>query len=138
MSKDSNINSRRQFLTLAGTAALTGVAANAVAQAHQHTPGMDMKGAEMPGHDITPPSQTSAGSKLRQGKTYTPNGWTLPYKMNGGVKEFRLTGIVAIKPPLTKNFDCQFEVFHVKLIDACNGKFHFRFQGQNQLGKRFD
>ena len=27
---------------------------------------------------------------IMPGKTYTPNGWTLPYKMVGGVKEFHL------------------------------------------------
>ena len=88
---ENSNNSRRQFLTMAGATALTGVAVHAFAQDHASMPGMDMKGMEMPPVDAKPAASTTVPPKtLTAGKTYTPNGWTLPYKMNGGVKEFHL------------------------------------------------
>ena len=81
MSEAENNNSRRQFLTLAGTSALAGVAATAFAQDHTAMPGMAIPA------EASPPLPRHL---FPSGKTYTPNGWTLPYKMNGGVKEFHL------------------------------------------------
>ncbi len=82
MSNDQNNASRRQFLTLAGATAFTGVASAAFAQDHVHMPGMTM-----PAEAAKPMPLPQLASK---GKTYTPNGWTLPYKMVAGVKEFHL------------------------------------------------
>jgi len=91
----TNQSGRRQFLgmasTLAGGAAFSTLA---LAQGNAATP------ASMPGMDhsqhamapVTPPPTTPelALQKPKPGRIYTPNGWTLPYKMVGGVKEFHL------------------------------------------------
>ena len=80
MSEAENNNSRRQFLTLAGATALTGVAAQTFAAAK-----MGVSEA-----NVIEASLSEVRHLFPSGKTYTPNGWTLPYKMNGGVKEFHL------------------------------------------------
>ena len=63
------IDSRRQFLSLTGAAVLGGVTA-----------------AALPA-DLSAQAQTAARKRV---KTYTPNGWSLPFKMVDGVKEFHL------------------------------------------------
>jgi manganese oxidase len=84
MSNDEHLGNRRQFLTLAGVTALTGAAASVRAQGHAHAPATEMKTMG------TPAAPKPGTFNARPGKTYTPNGWTLPYKMVNGVKEFHL------------------------------------------------
>jgi len=94
-SNTGNRGGRRQFLgmagTLAGGAAISGLA---VAQNNPAMPGMDHSQHSMPAiaPPIAPPPATpnSAPQRTKPGRIYTPNGWTLPYKMVGGVKEFHL------------------------------------------------
>ena len=88
--------SRRDIMLASGTAALVAAAGpitRAAAQAHA---GHDMAG--MAGMRMTPPNQTVApeprAPAVPHDGRYTPvrtlNGWTLPWRMNGGVKEFHL------------------------------------------------
>ena len=55
-----------------------------------------MARAQNQGHDMTQmkepaaPPEAPPVSRPRAGKVRTLNGWTLPYRMNGGVKEFHL------------------------------------------------
>ena len=71
--------SRRNMLITAG-AGLATTASIPLVRAQDH------KGHEMP--DAAPDRPVSAGS--RPGKVRTLNGWTLPHRMNNGVKEFHL------------------------------------------------
>ena len=90
--------SRRNLLVAASAGALATeavVAPTAAAQGHdmQAMPGMtDMPGmADMP---ASPPAARSKGPAAPAARGYQPvrtlNGWTLPYKLKGGVKEFHL------------------------------------------------
>ncbi|MDO9452466.1 MAG: multicopper oxidase domain-containing protein, partial [Stagnimonas sp.] len=89
---------RRHLLQLAGTAGLlAGVSRPALAQHEGHDmssmPGMNMPGTkEAP---AKPASGLEAPTRhKRHPQGYLPvrtlNGWTLPYEMKGGVKEFHL------------------------------------------------
>ena len=87
---------RRHLLQVAGTAGLL-AGVSRVAQA-QHE-GHDMSGMTMPDPAKVPPPAAAPGleppAKLkRHPQGYLPvrtlNGWTLPYVMKGGVKEFHL------------------------------------------------
>ncbi|PRH83363.1 copper oxidase [Arenimonas caeni] len=55
-----------------------------------------MASAQSQGHDMSQmkepaaPPEAPPVSRPRAGKVRTLNGWTLPYRMNGGVKEFHL------------------------------------------------
>ncbi len=55
-----------------------------------------MARAQSQGHDMSQmkepaaPPEAPPVSRPRAGKVRTLNGWTLPYRMNGGVKEFHL------------------------------------------------
>jgi len=87
--------SRRDLFVTAGAAALGGLVAPAVVRG-QH------EGHTMPQPHPQPSSSPSAPSRStspdgdtsprdrRYTPVHTPNGWTLPYRMNGGVKEFHL------------------------------------------------
>src|SRR5688500_2805370 len=86
--------SRRDLMTRAavGAAATAGVTA-ANAQDHQGHP-MPKPATHAPSH-ADAPRQTPAQAPANPGRhSYVPvrtlNGWTLPHKMNGGVKEFHL------------------------------------------------
>ncbi|MBS3958108.1 MAG: multicopper oxidase family protein [Lysobacteraceae bacterium] len=75
--------SRRDLLRTAGVG-LAGAAATGLVVAQDHAGHAE--------HGATPaapiaPERRGAG---RSGKVRTLNGWTLPYRMNGGVKEFHL------------------------------------------------
>ncbi len=78
------MTSRRQFFAGAGTvaAAVTAGAVSRVALAALPEPVLQMRADTMP--PLTPNS----------GRPYNPvvtlNGWTLPWRMNNGVKEFHL------------------------------------------------
>jgi FtsP/CotA-like multicopper oxidase with cupredoxin domain len=75
-------NSRRHFLRTSG-AALVGVAAVSRAGA-----------ASVPEAPLQATARTGAPHAPRNGRPYNPvvtlNGWTLPWRMNNGVKEFHL------------------------------------------------
>jgi manganese oxidase len=66
----NSIESRRKFLSLTGAAALGGTALAAMPAAMQ--------------------AQPASTGGVKRIKTYTPGGWTLPFKMVDGVKEFHL------------------------------------------------
>jgi len=79
---------RRDILIGAGTGLVAGAAsglASAAPQSHA-------------GHDMTEPADASpaatapapAAARRQSGKVRTLNGWTLPHRMNNGVKEFHL------------------------------------------------
>ena len=78
--------SRRNMLISAGLAS-TAAIPFVRAQAQE---GHDM--SKMPGMDMPPADKPVARSsaRTRSGKVRTLNGWTLPYRMNNGVKEFHL------------------------------------------------
>lgn len=77
--------SRRNMLISAG---LASAAAIPIARAQSHE-GHDM--SKMPGMEMPPAEKPAATStRTRSGKVRTLNGWTLPYRMNNGVKEFHL------------------------------------------------
>jgi FtsP/CotA-like multicopper oxidase with cupredoxin domain len=68
---------RRNLLIGAGAGLVTGTAA---AQSGGHE-----------GHTATPPPEAAPSpASRRAGKVRTLNGWSLPHRMNGGVKEFHL------------------------------------------------
>lgn len=74
--------SRRNMLITAG---LASAAAIPVARSQSH----DM--SKMPGMDMPPAEKPAASpARTRNGKVRTLNGWTLPFRMNNGVKEFHL------------------------------------------------
>ncbi len=77
--------SRRNVVLSASAATLARMAAGpASAQDHsQH-----QHGAAAPARGLTP--ATAAGRAGNYNPVRTPNGWTLPYRMRGGVKEFHL------------------------------------------------
>ena len=86
---------RRHLLQLAGTAGLlAGVSRPALAQ-HEGHDMASMPGMEMPAKESKSASDKHAPSPLkRHPQGYLPvrtlNGWTLPYTIKGGVKEFHL------------------------------------------------
>jgi manganese oxidase len=82
---DDRNASRRQFLSFAGATALSGVAVKAMAQERAPANMQGMPEASELGAPTPSPQRSLSGNK-----TYTPNGWTLPYKMVGGIKEFHL------------------------------------------------
>ena len=77
---------RRNMLISAGLASAAAIPF-VRAQAQE---GHDM--SKMPGMDMPPADKPAARSsaRTRSGKVRTLNGWTLPYRMNNGVKEFHL------------------------------------------------
>lgn len=84
--------SRRDIMLASGTAALAtaaGPVSRAAAQGHA---GHDMGAMAAPMPQPTTPRRP-AKSAARDGR-YTPvrtlNGWTLPFRLNNGVKEFHL------------------------------------------------
>lgn len=91
------MTTRRQILTQGAGAALgLVIAGRAAAQdhsAHGTLPAMPMDGeegrpeVELPADQPTAPT---AARNVRQGRVRTLNGWSLPYRMVGGVKEFHL------------------------------------------------
>jgi manganese oxidase len=84
MSEHKQNTSRRHFLALGSSAAVAGIALqNVHAQNIENMPGMDHTNAAQE----TPRPVTKS---IKRGKTYTPNGWSLPHKMVDGVKEFHL------------------------------------------------
>jgi manganese oxidase len=86
---------RRHLLQVAGSAGLLASISRA-AQAQDDMssmPGMSMPGMDMPTSKPAPGLEPPTNSQ-RHPQGYLPvrtlNGWTLPYVMNGGVKEFHL------------------------------------------------
>ncbi|MGQ0586527.1 MAG: multicopper oxidase family protein [Gammaproteobacteria bacterium] len=79
---------RRKLLSLAGAGLGAVFTRRALAQHEGH----DMK--KMPGMEQNKPQGKEAAAAAPAAHGYTPvrtlNGWTLPYKMNNGVKEFHL------------------------------------------------
>ena len=89
------MTSRRELLQLIGAGLVAGVSTRALAQHEGH----DMSGMEMPDASQVPPPAAEPGMApprqlKRHAQGYLPvrtlNGWTLPYVMKGGVKEFHL------------------------------------------------
>ena len=76
--------SRRNMLISAGLAS-AGAVPFVRAQNHE---GHDM--SKMPNMAMPPETTPIAPTPTRNGKVRTLNGWTLPYRMNNGVKEFHL------------------------------------------------
>ncbi|MCU0952865.1 MAG: multicopper oxidase domain-containing protein, partial [Burkholderiaceae bacterium] len=78
----SNLN-RRDLLRTAGVG-LAGAAATGLVSAQNHTGHAE--------HVATPaaPAVAARRSTNTRAKVRTLNGWTLPYRMNDGVKEFHL------------------------------------------------
>ncbi len=64
------------------------------------TAAIGMAGAQSQGHDMSQmkepgaPAEAPPVARQRAGKVRTLNGWTLPWRMNGGVKEFHLVAEV--------------------------------------------
>jgi manganese oxidase len=85
---------RRNLLSWMGAGSLAGLTAAIGRGAFAQTghEGHAMPGMKMPGMQETPKTAESPAPARARG--YTPvrtlNGWTLPYKMKGGVKEFHL------------------------------------------------
>jgi FtsP/CotA-like multicopper oxidase with cupredoxin domain len=74
--------SRRDLLRTAGVG-LAGAAATGLVAAQDHSGHV--------GHDMPTPAAPPASSRRSgAGRVRTLNGWTLPHRMNGGVKEFHL------------------------------------------------
>jgi FtsP/CotA-like multicopper oxidase with cupredoxin domain len=84
MNKESDVNSRRGFFKFAG------IAGGAVAVASVSRVAM----AALPEPVIQTGTDTMAPLVPNTGRPYNPvvtlNGWTLPWRMNQGVKEFHL------------------------------------------------
>ena len=85
--------SRRDLFASAGAAALGGLVAPAVVRGQDHS-GHTMP--QQPAAAVPAPAPASppvADTHSPHGPytpVYTPNGWTLPFRMNNGVKEFHL------------------------------------------------
>lgn len=78
---------RRSILIGAGTGLVASAAAGLAQAAPQSHAGHDMaKPPQQPAADTNAP----APARRSAGKVQTLNGWTLPHRMNGGVKEFHL------------------------------------------------
>ena len=92
------MNNRRNFLTGAGaiTAAVSAAAVSRVAMAALPEPVMQTK------------PDTMAPLVPNTGRPYNPvvtlNGWTLPWRMNNGVKEFHL-----VAEPVVREFSPGFK-----------------------------
>lgn len=91
------MTTRRQILTTGAGAALgLAFAGRASAQdhsAHGASPAMPMDGGEGQSAVNLPQDQPTAPTDIRtirQGRVRTLNGWSLPHRMVGGVKEFHL------------------------------------------------
>ena len=78
--------SRRNMLISAGLAS-TAAIPFVRAQAQEGHDMSKMPGMDMPQEKTAP---SAARTNTRAGKVRTLNGWTLPYRMNNGVKEFHL------------------------------------------------
>lgn len=78
--------SRRDLLRTAGVG-LAGAAATGLVAAQNHAGHAGHAEPEATPAAPAAPSRRSAGGR---GRVRTLNGWTLPYRMNGGVKEFHL------------------------------------------------
>ncbi|NGY04584.1 multicopper oxidase family protein [Solimonas terrae] len=78
---------RRHLLSALGAAGLgAGLIGRARAQHEMH----DMPGMSMPPAATPEPSPAPALGGARYRPVHTPNGWTLPFRINDGVKEFHL------------------------------------------------
>lgn len=88
--------SRRNVLSRIGMGSLAGLITSGAsrAQAQSAHGGHDISGASPPVTSQGAPSQANQLSASLSGIGFTPvrtlNGWTLPFKMNDGVKEFHL------------------------------------------------
>ncbi len=84
--------SRRELFASAGAVALGSLAAPEIVRGQDH--GGHVTSSAQAGQSAPPaPSPPLLGTRARDGNytpVYTPNGWTLPYRMNGGIKEFHL------------------------------------------------
>jgi FtsP/CotA-like multicopper oxidase with cupredoxin domain len=78
--------SRRDLLRTAGVG-LAGAAATGLVAAQNHAA---HAGHAEPEATPAPPAAASRRSSGGRGRVRTLNGWTLPYRMNNGVKEFHL------------------------------------------------
>jgi len=78
--------SRRNIL-IGASAGVFGSAATGLARGQSHE-GHDM--SQMPATDMPPATKPAIRPRQRSGKVRTLNGWTLPHRMNNGVKEFHL------------------------------------------------
>jgi len=85
---------RRTLLSLMGAGSLAGLSTALGRRVWAQTghEGHDMPGTPLPGMSEAPRTDTPPATPRSRGYTpvRTPNGWTLPYKMQNGVKEFHL------------------------------------------------
>lgn len=89
--------SRRDIMLASGVASLASAAgpvSRASAQDHTGHGGMAMAPNHTPAQPVGPSAAAAPARSPASGGGYTPvrtlNGWTLPYRMNAGVKEFHL------------------------------------------------
>jgi len=86
--------SRRNLLSGMSIGSLATLASAVAPRAFAQPEGHDMSGMQMPGKMEKAKAPESPAPAVPRGGAYTPvrtlNGWTLPYKMNNGVKEFHL------------------------------------------------
>ena len=83
--------SRRDVLSGMGISSLVGIAATFARPASAQNEGHEMTGMQMPGtSEATLQPSTVAPKTGSHTPARTLNGWTLPFKLNNGVKEFHL------------------------------------------------
>jgi hypothetical protein len=96
MNKESDVNSRRGFFKFAG------IAGGAVAVASVSRVAM----AALPEPVIQTGTDTMAPLVPNTGRPYNPvvtlNGWTLPWRMNNGVKEFHLVAEPVVREVIAR------------------------------------
>ncbi len=83
--------SRRKLLMAAGAGALAGVPVQrSAAQSHEHHPPSAPEAIPPRESERSQPVAAPAATSRGYTRARTLNGWTLPYKLVGGVKEFHL------------------------------------------------
>lgn len=83
--------SRRKLLMAAGSGALAAVPVQrSAAQSHEHHPPSVPEAVPASESDQSEPGAAPATASRGYTRVRTLNGWTLPYKVVGGVKEFHL------------------------------------------------
>ena len=86
------MTSRREVLSWMGLGSLAGVTGTVIPRIHAQSSGHDMpdRVVREAGETVLQTAPLPAASRGEYLPVRTLNGWTLPYKMNAGVKEFHL------------------------------------------------